>query len=58
MVATCIGEEGLDIGAIDITVCYDSDKAPTRMVSEMLCSRPQSYEQISNLGSTIWPDGP
>ncbi|KAF8168325.1 hypothetical protein B0H34DRAFT_685091 [Crassisporium funariophilum] len=32
LVATCIGEEGLDIGEIDITVCYDADKAPTRMV--------------------------
>ena len=32
LVATCIGEEGLDIGEIDITICYDSDKAPIRMV--------------------------
>lgn len=32
LVATCIGEEGLDIGEIDVTVCYDADKAPTRMV--------------------------
>ncbi|KDR84769.1 hypothetical protein GALMADRAFT_217833 [Galerina marginata CBS 339.88] len=32
LVATCIGEEGLDIGEIDITVCYDADKAPTRMI--------------------------
>jgi len=32
LVATSIGEEGLDIGEIDITICYDADKAPTRMV--------------------------
>ncbi|KAF8895043.1 hypothetical protein CPB84DRAFT_1816042 [Gymnopilus junonius] len=32
LVATCIGEEGLDIGEIDVTVCYDADKAPTRMI--------------------------
>lgn len=32
LVATCIGEEGLDIGEIDVTICYDADKAPTRMV--------------------------
>ncbi|KAF8971564.1 hypothetical protein BDZ97DRAFT_1651060 [Flammula alnicola] len=32
LVATCIGEEGLDIGDIDLTVCYDADKAPTRMI--------------------------
>jgi ATP-dependent DNA helicase MPH1 len=33
LVATSIGEEGLDIGEIDVTVCYDADKAPIRMVS-------------------------
>ncbi|TFK23114.1 P-loop containing nucleoside triphosphate hydrolase protein [Coprinopsis marcescibilis] len=32
LVATCIGEEGLDIGEVDCTVCYDTDKAPIRMV--------------------------
>lgn len=38
LVATCIGEEGLDIGELDMTICYDSDKTPTRMVgSRMVC---------------------
>ncbi|KAF4623919.1 hypothetical protein D9613_001611 [Agrocybe pediades] len=32
LVATSIGEEGLDIGEIDMTICYDADKAPTRMI--------------------------
>ncbi|KAF9535565.1 hypothetical protein CPB83DRAFT_841976 [Crepidotus variabilis] len=32
LVATSIGEEGLDIGEIDVTICYDADKAPTRMI--------------------------
>ncbi|KAF9042103.1 hypothetical protein BJ165DRAFT_1485614 [Panaeolus papilionaceus] len=32
LVATSIGEEGLDIGDVDVTICYDADKAPTRMV--------------------------
>ncbi|KAF9480455.1 P-loop containing nucleoside triphosphate hydrolase protein [Pholiota conissans] len=32
LVATSIGEEGLDIGELDMTVCYDADKAPTRMI--------------------------
>ncbi|KAH9487144.1 ATP-dependent DNA helicase mph1 [Psilocybe cubensis] len=32
LVATSIGEEGLDIGEIDVTVCYDTDKTPTRMI--------------------------
>ncbi len=27
-----LGEEGLDIGDLDMSVCYDADKAPTRMV--------------------------
>ena len=32
LVATCIGEEGLDIGEVDIIVCYDAQKDPLRMV--------------------------
>ena len=32
MVATCIGEEGLDIGDVDLIVCYDSNASPIRMV--------------------------
>lgn len=33
LVSTSIGEEGLDIGEVDIIVCYDSQKAAIRMVS-------------------------
>ncbi|GBG29843.1 ATP-dependent DNA helicase MPH1 [Hondaea fermentalgiana] len=32
LVATCIGEEGLDIGSVDLIVCFDSLKSPVRMV--------------------------
>ncbi|KAG8469767.1 hypothetical protein KFE25_006222 [Diacronema lutheri] len=32
LVCTCIGEEGLDIGAVDLIVCYDAVQAPTRLV--------------------------
>lgn len=32
LVATSIGEEGLDIGEIDLIVCYDAQKTPVRMV--------------------------
>lgn len=32
LVATSIGEEGLDIGEIDLIACYDAQKAPVRMV--------------------------
>ena len=35
LVATCVGEEGLDIGEVDLIVCYDSSKSFTRMVQRM-----------------------
>ena len=33
--ATCIGEEGLDIGEVDLIVCFDAQNSPTRMVQRM-----------------------
>jgi len=35
IVATSIGEEGLDIGEVDLIVCYDSSKSPIRMLQRM-----------------------
>lgn len=35
LVATCIGEEGLDIGEVDLIVCYDCSKSPIRMLQRM-----------------------
>ncbi|KAL9010540.1 MAG: hypothetical protein Q9173_004539 [Seirophora scorigena] len=35
LVATSIGEEGLDIGEIDLIVCYDSSASPIRMLQRM-----------------------
>ncbi|KAH9835748.1 P-loop containing nucleoside triphosphate hydrolase protein [Rhodofomes roseus] len=32
LVSTSIGEEGLDIGEVDMIVCYDSQKTPIRML--------------------------
>lgn len=32
LVATCIGEEGLDIPAVDLIVCFDATASPTRAV--------------------------
>jgi len=32
LVATCIAEEGLDIGSVDLIVCFDMLKSPVRMV--------------------------
>ncbi|WEW58775.1 3'-5' DNA helicase [Emydomyces testavorans] len=35
IVATSIGEEGLDIGEVDLIVCYDSHSSPIRMLQRM-----------------------
>ncbi|KAI7877547.1 P-loop containing nucleoside triphosphate hydrolase protein [Lichtheimia hyalospora FSU 10163] len=35
LVATAIGEEGLDIGEVDLIICYDSQSSPIRMLQRM-----------------------
>ena len=35
LIATSIGEEGLDIGQVDLIVCYDSKASPLRMLQRM-----------------------
>ncbi|GLB36401.1 putative type III restriction enzyme, res subunit [Lyophyllum shimeji] len=35
LVATSIGEEGLDIGEVDMIVCYDAQKTPIRMLQRL-----------------------
>lgn len=35
LVATCIAEEGLDIGEVDLVVCYDSVSSPLRLMQRM-----------------------
>jgi Fanconi anemia group M protein len=35
LVSTCIGEEGLDIGEVDLIICFDAQASPTRMVQRM-----------------------
>jgi Fanconi anemia group M protein len=35
LVATSVGEEGLDIGEVDLIICFDSNKSPTRLVQRM-----------------------
>ena len=32
LIATCVGEEGLDIGEVDMIICYDSGFSPIRMI--------------------------
>ena len=33
--STCVGEEGLDIGEVDLIVCFDAHKSPVRLVQRM-----------------------
>ncbi|KAI0321123.1 hypothetical protein OF83DRAFT_1051753 [Amylostereum chailletii] len=35
LVSTSIGEEGLDIGEVDMVVCYDAQKTPIRMLQRV-----------------------
>jgi len=35
LVSTCVGEEGLDIGEVDLIICFDVSKSPTRLVQRM-----------------------
>lgn len=35
IVATCIGEEGLDIGEVDMIICFDSQASPIRMLQRI-----------------------
>jgi ATP-dependent DNA helicase MPH1 len=32
LIATCIAEEGLDIGEVDLIICYDNGFSPIRMI--------------------------
>ena len=35
LISTCVGEEGLDIGEVDLIVNYDSQKSPIRLIQRM-----------------------
>lgn len=36
LIATCVAEEGIDCGEVDLIVCFDvSSKNPTRLVQRM-----------------------
>ncbi|KAJ3855181.1 P-loop containing nucleoside triphosphate hydrolase protein [Lentinula lateritia] len=35
LVATSIGEEGLDIGEVDLAICYDTQKTPIRLLQRL-----------------------
>lgn len=48
LVATSIGEEGLDIGEVDLIVCYDSQKTPIRMVRLLLSAETSTNRALSS----------
>ena len=52
--STSIGEEGLDIGEIDLIVCYDAQKTPIRMVREASedGARHANKTQLQRIGRT------
>ena len=35
IVSTSVGEEGLDIGDVDLIVCFDASSSPIRLVQRM-----------------------
>ena len=35
LVSTSVGEEGLDIGDIDLIICFDASNSPIRLVQRM-----------------------
>ncbi|CAL8115708.1 unnamed protein product [Orchesella dallaii] len=35
LVSTCVGEEGLDIGEVDLIICFDASSSPTRLIQRM-----------------------
>ncbi|XP_048217749.1 Fanconi anemia group M protein-like [Perognathus longimembris pacificus] len=35
LVSTCVGEEGLDIGEVDLIICFDAQKSPIRLIQRM-----------------------
>ncbi|CAB4061547.1 DEAD-box ATP-dependent RNA helicase FANCM,ATP-dependent DNA helicase MPH1,Fanconi anemia group M protein,Fanconi anemia group M protein homolog,ATP-dependent DNA helicase fml1,ATP-dependent DNA helicase mph1 [Lepeophtheirus salmonis] len=35
LVSTCVGEEGLDIGEVDLIICFDVSKSPIQLIQRM-----------------------
>ena len=53
--ATCIGEEGLDIGEVDLIICYDAQKTPIRMVGSSYSITKTDFEDSlsSNVSAVL-----
>jgi len=55
-VATCIGEEGLDIGEVDMIICYDAQKTPIRMVGSAYSITKADFEEPLSFNVSAVPD--
>lgn len=55
LVCTSIGEEGLDIGEVDYIICYDSHKAPIKMVCGCFFLRTERWiSPVTGVVATYW----
>lgn len=54
--ATCIGEEGLDIGEVDLIICYDAQKTPIRMVGSSYSITKTDFEDSLSSNVSAVPD--
>ena len=57
LVATCVGEEGLDIGEVDLIVLYDVASSPIRLVQRMGRTGRKREESIHTLKNSIIING-
>jgi ERCC4-related helicase len=46
LVATSVGEEGLDIGEVDLIICFNNSSSPTRLVQRMRRTGRQRKGQV------------
>ena len=64
--ATCVGEEGLDIGEVDLIVCFDAHASPIRLVQRMgrtgrkrdgriVILVTEGKEEQVYIGVVVWP---
>lgn len=46
LVSTCVGEEGLDVGQVDLIVCFDAFKSPIRLAQRLGRTGRKRYGRI------------
>lgn len=56
LVSTCVGEEGLDIGEVDLIVCYDTNTSGIRQVQRMGRTGRKRQGRIVHLLTERWEE--